>query len=378
MTVKTGLDVLLNTQLDLLLGQRVGVVTHPAAVTANLVGIVDALRAADVNLTALFGPEHGFDGSAADGAAVQDAVHPRTGLPIYSLYGVTQTPTSAMLNAVDALIFDMQDVGVRFYTYLSTLFHVLRGAAQIGKAVIVLDRPNPINGVTLEGPPVTPACISFVGILPIPIRHGMTLGELARYMNGEYALGADLTVIAMQGWARARYFAETGLPWVPTSPAMSHLNATLLYPGLCFLEGCNISAGRGTSLPFEICGAPWIDAYALGEALNALVLPGLRVNPTQFTPCSGKFADELCYGVQFHVTQRDALRPVTLGLYLIATLHRMYPQRFSWRASHFDQLIGNTQVRAALERGERVADIVSTWPKTLVEFDQVRTPYLLY
>ena len=378
MTVKTGLDMVLGDQLDLFADRRVGVVTHPAAVTADLVGIVDALLAAGVRVRALFGPEHGFDGSAADGAAVQNTRHPRIGLPVYSLYGATKTPTVDMLDAVDVLVFDMQDVGARFYTYLSTLFHVLRGAAQAGKAVIVLDRPNPIDGVTLEGPSVAPDQISFVGIAPIPIRHGMTLGELARYLNAEHALGADLIVVAMQGWTRAMYFAETGLPWVPTSPAMPHLSTTVLYPGLCLLEGSNVSAGRGTPLPFEVCGAPWIDASTLAATLNKHTATGVRARPTQFTPCSGKFAGTLCYGVQFHVTRRDVLRPVTWGLHLIAALHKLYPQHFTWRAAHFDRLIGNAKVRPALIRGAGVISLVQGWSPFLTTFARVRQPYLLY
>jgi len=381
--VQTGLERLVHGQIDPLRGQRVGLVTHPAAVLPDLTGAVDALLRAGVRLTALFGPEHGLDGSAADGAPVGDAVDPHTGLPVYSLYGVTEGPTPEMLVGVDILAFDMQDVGVRFYTYLSTLFHLLRGAARAGKPVIVLDRPNPINGLTLEGPLLLPGFESFVGVVPVPIRHGLTLGEMARWMNGEHALGADLTVVTMQGWQRVMWFDKTGLPWVPTSPAMPHLSTATLYPGLCLLEGTNASEGRGTALPFEVCGAPWIDGRALAERLNALALPGVRARATRFAPGADKFNDEAdvpiaCGGVQLHVTDRDALRPVALGLHLVAALCDLYPDHFAWRAPHFDRLIGSDQVRRALERGEPVEQIVQGWTETLAEFGHQREAYLLY
>jgi uncharacterized protein YbbC (DUF1343 family) len=376
--VQTGLDRLVHEQMELLQGKRVGLVTHPAAVLPTLTGAVDALLRAGVRLTTLFGPEHGLDGSAADGTLVSDAVDPDTGLPIYSLYGEVKEPTPEMLARVDLLVFDMQDVGVRFYTFMSTLFYVLRGAARAGKPVVVLDRPNPINGLTLEGPLVLSGFESFVGVVPVPIRHGLTLGEMARWMNGEHNLGADLSVVTIQGWQRAMWFDETGLPWVPTSPAMPHLSTATLYPGLCLLEGTNLSAGRGTALPFEVCGAPWIDGHALAERLNALMLTGVRARATCFVPSSDRFAGEMCSGVQLHVTDRNALRPVALGLHLIAALCELCPDEFTWRTSHFDRLIGSDQVRLALERGESVEQIVQSWSETLAEFEQQRTAHLLY
>jgi uncharacterized protein YbbC (DUF1343 family) len=376
--VQTGLDRLIHEQLDLLQGQRVGLVTHPAAVLPDLTGAVDALLRAGVRLTALFGPEHGLDGSAADGTPVNNGVHRHTGLPIYSLYGATEGPTPEMLAGVDILVFDMQDVGVRFYTYMSTLFHLLQGAARAGKPVLVLDRPNPINGLTLEGPLLLPGFESFVGVVPVPIRHGLTLGEMARWMNGECALGADLTIVTMHRWRRRMWFSEIGLPWVPPSPAMPHLSTATLYPGLCLLEGTNVSEGRGTALPFEVCGAPWIEGRALAERLNALALPGVRARATRFSPGSDKFAGEMCGGVQIHVTERDALRPVALGLHLVATLRDLYPEEFAWRAPHFDRLVGSDRVRHALERGEPVEQLVQGWSETLAEFGHQREAYLLY
>src|SRR5688500_11104046 len=252
--VKTGLDILVHEQAHLLANQRVGLVSMPAAVLPDFTSSLEALCSGGINVTALFGPEHGFRGAALDGARVSDATDPRTGLPVFSLYGAINEPTAEMLANVDELVFDMQDVGVRFYTYLSTLFYVLRGAGKAGKSVFVLDRPNPSPGSLVAGGSIAPGFESFVGIINIPMRHGMTLGELARYMNTEYALSADLHVIGMHGWQRDMWFDETALPWIPTSPAMPHLSTATLYPGMCLLEGTNLSLGRGTALPFEVCG----------------------------------------------------------------------------------------------------------------------------
>ncbi|MBN1876685.1 MAG: DUF1343 domain-containing protein [Anaerolineae bacterium] len=383
--IRTGLMILLHKKLHLLNGRRVGLVTHPAAVLPDLTGTADALLRAGVQLVALFGPEHGLSGAVADGATVADGVDPRTGLPVYSLYGEHKTPTPEMLKGVDVLIFDMQDVGVRFYTYLSTLFYVLKGAVNANKPVIVLDRPNPINGITQEGPLLAPEFTSFVGTLNVVIRHGLTMGELAQYINAEYNLNVDLTVIPMQGWQRAMWFDETGLPWVPTSPAMPHLSTTTVYPGMCFLEGTNVSEGRGTALPFEICGAPWIDGQVLADALNAQALPGARFRPTHFVPSDSKYKGELCSGIQIHVTDRNALRPVTLGLHLLATLHTLYPETFTWlRQSwegahpHIDLLLGTDQVRGALDNQTSVDDIVASWEQERKEFTQTAALYHLY
>jgi uncharacterized protein YbbC (DUF1343 family) len=268
--VKTGLQQLVEERRNLLKGRRIGLVTQPAAVTIDLRAAEDALIAAGATLTALFGPEHGFDGAAADGAAVAHAIHARLGVPVYSLYGADREPTAAMLAEVDLLVFDMQDVGVRFYTYLSTLYYLLRACGRTGIPLLVLDRPNPINGVAVEGPPVTPELESFVGIVDIPIRHGMTLGELARLINAEQRFDADLTVLAMTGWRRDWWFDQSGLPWIPTSPGMPQLITATVYPGMCFVEGTNLSEGRGTTLPFETVGAPWLDGYRLAVSLNAL------------------------------------------------------------------------------------------------------------
>ena len=375
--VKTGLELLVRERTSLLADQRVGLVSMPAAVLPDLTSSVDALRAAGIQITALFGPEHGFGGAALDGAHVHDAKDPRTGLPVYSLYGTINEPTAEMLANVDVMVFDMQDVGVRFYTYLSTLFHVLRGARKADKPVVVLDRPNPITGSRIEGGPVEAGYESFVGIVNIPMRHGMTLGELARYIDEEYAIHADLRVIEMQGWQREMWFDQTDLPWVPTSPAMPHLSTATLYPGMCLLEGTNLSLGRGTALPFEVCGAPWLDSYELVTALNELCLPGVRFRPTVFTPSASTHAGSQCYGVQVHITNRDSLQPVEMALYLIAIARQMSGDAWMWNP-HFDRLAGDGALRAALETGTSVADIASAWRSPISSFLSQREKYLLY
>jgi uncharacterized protein YbbC (DUF1343 family) len=381
----TGLAILLHDRCTRLHGQRVGLVTHPAAVLPDLTSATDALLAAGVQLAALFGMEHGAAGAAADGEAVGHAVDGRTGIPIYSLYGGTREPTAAMLDGLDVLVYDVQDVGVRFYTFISTLYYLLKAAGRHGVPVIVLDRPNPINGVALDGPRVEPGLTSFVGIAPIPIRHGLTVGELARYFNAEFGFGADLTVIPMAGWRREMWFDETGRPWVPTSPAMPHLSTATVYPGTCLIEGTNLSEGRGTALPFEVAGAPWLDGDALAAGLNRLELPGVRFRPAEFVPSASKHAGAACRGVQMHVSDRRVCRPLAAGLHLIAACRRQAPDRFEFLASswegrppHFDLLIGVAAVRPALAAGAAVNDVLAGWADGVAAWEAERRPYLLY
>lgn len=383
--VRTGLTVLLEDRIHLIAGKRVGVVSHTAAVLPDLTGIVDAMIAAGAQVAALFGPEHGFAGAAADGAAVDNEMDRRTGLPVYSLYGEVREPAPNMLANLDALVVDFQDVGVRYYTYLSTLYYVLRGAGKAGLPVYVLDRPNPINGVTVEGPLIEPGHESFVGIVPIPIRHGMTLGELARYMNSEYDLGADLTVIAMEGWRRDMWWDETGLPWVTPSPAMPHLSTATVYPGMCFIEGTNLSEGRGTALPFEVTGAPWLDAYALAERLNRLILPGVAFRPHIFKPTASKHSGVVCEGVQVHVMDRHTFRPVITGLHVLAACRELSMNEFeflnaSWegRPPHMDLLAGSGQIREHLIRGQPVDEFAHAWSPVREQFEKKRSPHLMY
>ena len=383
--VTTGLQQLAITARDELRGRRIGLVTQPAAVLPTLQAAEDALLYAGATITALFGPEHGFDGSAADGAAVGHGTHARLGIPVFSLYGADREPTDAMLAEVDLLVFDMQDVGVRFYTYLSTLYYLLRASGRTGIPLLVLDRPNPINGVAVEGPPVEHGLESFVGIVDIPIRHGMTLGELAQLINAEQGFGAALIVLPMDGWQRSQWFDATGLPWVPTSPGMPQLITATVYPGMCFIEGTNLSEGRGTTLPFEVAGAPWLDGYRLAVTLNHLDLPGVRFRPVHFVPSASKHTGEACQGVQMHVLDRTALRAVTTGLHVIAACRAQDPERFAFLASswegrppHFDLLAGSAALRDGLSLGYDVAGLTGNWAGYEKAFRARRAPHLLY
>jgi uncharacterized protein YbbC (DUF1343 family) len=388
--VKTGLEVLIREKLHLLAGRRLGLVSQAAAVLPDLTGIVDALLSpeatgAGVRLTALFGAEHGFGGAALDGDAVDDMVDRRTGLPVYSLYGEVKEPTPAMLAELDGLLIDFQDAGSRYYTFLATLFYVLRAAANAGLPVFLLDRPNPINGINIEGPLVEPGMESLVGIAPIPIRHGMTMGELALYMNNIFALGADLTVIPMQGWQRSMWFDETGLPWAPPSPAMPHLSTATVYPGMCLLEGTNVSEGRGTALPFEVAGAPWLDGHSLAAQLNRLALPGVRFRQHTFKPTAGKFAGQVCEGVQVHVLDRSVFRPVLTGLHVLAACRELALDSFAFlppylegSPPHMDLLAGSAGLRAYLEAGLPVDELTGQWAPEVMKFEEQRKPFLLY
>ena len=378
-----------------------GLITNPTGVTPQLEAAAEALLRRGVKVTALFAPEHGLHASAPDAAAVASGRDRRTGLPVYSLYGETLRPTPQMLREVDALLFDMQDVGARFYTYIWTMSYAMEAAATVGLPFIVLDRPNPIGGQIVEGPLLEPAFASFVGRAAIPLRHGLTVGELARLFNKgtlieedgspvrpyhlRTPIGAELTVVPMEGWRREMWYDDTGLPWVPPSPAMPTLDAATLYPGTCLLEGTNLSEGRGTALPFQQIGAPWVDGYALADALNALDLSGVRFRAVRFRPTANKWAGQECEGVQLHVMDRQVLRPVTVGLHLIAAVRALHPDRFAWRKPgagearyHFDLLMGTDKVRRQLEAGVAVETIVADWEPERADFKDRRQAHLLY
>ena len=384
--VRTGLSILLDSQLPTLSGRRVGIVSHPAAVMPDLTGILDAMLLRGVQVTALFGPEHGFSGVVADGQSVRNAVDPETNLPVFSLYGAVREPEAQMLDNVDVLVVDFQDVGVRFYTYLSTLFHVLRAAGKYSVPVLVLDRPNPIAGIKIEGPWIEPGFESFVGIVgKLPIRHGMSMGELALYLNGEYSLGADLEVMRMEGWRRWMWFDQTGLPWVSPSPAMPSLATATVYPGTCFFEGTNLSEGRGTALPFEVIGAPWIDGRALAQWMNRLGLPGARFRPVTFKPSASKHAGQTCGGVQLHVLDREAFQPVISGLHLLAGCMALAPEHFAFldpggegQPRHMDLLGGSAGIREQIRFQKPVEALPATWKPFEEQFAALRTAYLLY
>jgi uncharacterized protein YbbC (DUF1343 family) len=382
--VLTGLDRILDEVHHLIAGRRVGLVTNASAVTSEVVPAADALLAS-CDLTMLLSPEHGLASHEADGAHVASTVDPHTQLPVYSLYGETKKPGADVLQDLDVLVFDIQDVGARFYTYVWTMSYVMEAAAEFGVPLIVLDRPNPIAGHVLEGPAIESGYESFVGRYLLPVRHGMTVGELARLFNAERNLGADLHVVQMEGWQRSMWFDQTGLPWVPPSPAMPKLETATVYPGLCLLEGTNVSEGRGTATPFESVGAPWIDAYPLASALNDLALPGVRFRPVYFVPSSNKYVGQTCQGVYVHVTDRQAFRPLSVGLHVIHTIRHGWHREFAWletswegRPPHFDLLIGNGWVRRWIDQGQSVDSMVAQWQGTLEQFDVQRERYVLY
>ncbi|MBL7201548.1 MAG: DUF1343 domain-containing protein [Anaerolineae bacterium] len=382
--VRSGLDLILSTHSHLLAGRRVGLATSASAVTSDVTPAVDALRAA-CDLVALYAPEHGITAHVADGAPVASMRDPRTGLTVHSLYGSTEKPTPEMLAGVDVLLFDIQDVGVRFYTYIWTMSYLLEAAAEEGLPLIVLDRPNPIGGQITEGPLLRPGYESFVGRYLLPVRHGLTVGELARLFNAERGLGADLTVVRAEGWRRAMWFDETGLPWVPPSPAMPKLETAVVYPGTCLFEGTNVSEGRGTATPFESIGAPWIDGHRLADVLNDRALPGVRFRPTTFTPSASLYAGHTCGGVYLHVLDRGAFRPLRAGLSTVSAIRSLWPEAFRWlessgegRPPYFDLLIGSGWVREQIDAGCPVEEIEARWQDELEGFDTLRQQVILY
>jgi uncharacterized protein YbbC (DUF1343 family)/CubicO group peptidase (beta-lactamase class C family) len=373
--VESGLDVLRATGFAALEGRRVGLVTNQTGIARDRESTIDLLhKAKGVTLVSLFSPEHGIRGVLDD--AVPSSRDERTGLPIHSLYGETRRPTDGMLAGIDTLVVDLQDIGTRFYTYMSTMGYVMEQAARRHLAVFVIDRPNPINGVQIEGPLLDHSARSFTGYFPMPIRHGMTLGELAQLFNAEANIGAALTVLPVTGWQRGEWFDETGLPWVSPSPNMRNLIQASLYPGIGAIEGTNISVGRGTDTPFEQIGAPWIDGVRLAAELNARNLAGIRFYPVAFTPESSKYAGEPCEGVFMVVTDRETLRPVRVGLEIAATLHRLYRSRFDLDAAA--SLFGSMDTLARVKGGEDPARIAESWAADEAKWRVLRAKYLLY
>jgi uncharacterized protein YbbC (DUF1343 family)/CubicO group peptidase (beta-lactamase class C family) len=373
--VLTGLDVLRAEGFARLRGKRVGLVTNHTGRARDGATAIDLLHEApEVKLVALFGPEHGIRGVLD--ASVPAETDQKTGLPIYSLYGDTRRPTAAMLENLDTIVIDLQDIGARFYTYMTTMAYVMEEAAKRGLPVIVLDRPNPIDGFQIEGPALDAAQIGFVGYFPMPIRHGMTIGELARLFNAENHIGADLTVVAMRNWSRSEWFDDTGLPWINPSPNMRNLVQATLYPGIGAIEGTNLSVGRGTDTPFEQVGAPWIDGVELAAALNGRQLPGIRFYPVTFTPSSSKFAGQECQGVFMIVTDRVALRPVRVGLEIASALHGLYGSKFELESA--ERLFGSKDTIVRIRSGEEPASIASSWAAAESRWRLLRNQYLLY
>jgi len=374
--VMTGIDVLEAGGFAELRGKRVGLVTNQTGRSRSGESTIDLLaHAPDVTLVALFSPEHGIRGVLDE--KVASSRDEKTGLPIYSLYGDTRRPTDAMLQGIDTLVVDLQDVGARFYTYPTTMAYVMEDAARHRLGVVVLDRPNPIGGFTVEGPNQDAAAVGFTGYLTMPIRHGLTIGELARLFDGERKIGAKLTVVSMKNWRRSAWFDETGLRWTNPSPNMRNMVAATLYPGVGAIEGTNVSVGRGTDTPFEQIGAPWIDGVTLASALNARTLPGVRFYPIAFTPAIGaKLGGQSCQGVFMIVTNRDALRPVRVGLEIASALSRLYGQQF--RLEDAATLLGSKAAIEQVRAGRDPAAIAASWAADEERWRVTRAKYLLY
>jgi uncharacterized protein YbbC (DUF1343 family) len=387
MPVSLGSERLLESSA--LRGLRVGVVCNPASVDTGLRHIVDRLaEAPEVTLAAIFGPQHGFRSDVQDNMIeTGHARDDRRRVPIYSLYSDTREPTEAMLEGLDALVIDLQDVGARIYTYIYTMANCLRAAGRRGLRVIVCDRPNPIAGIDVEGPMLERGYESFVGLFPIPMRHGLTIGELARMFNAEFGLGAALEVSEMTGWQRAMYFDETGVPWVMPSPNMPTLDSAIVYPGTVLFEGTMLSEGRGTTRPFELAGAPWIDAEPFAARMNARGLPGVFFRPAVFEPTFQKHARTACGGCQIHVRDRAAFRPCAAAAALLLEFYKTDPARFAWRQPPYeyeheklpiDILAGSPAFRQQIERQAPLEEIVASWRAGESAFRRLREKYLLY
>ncbi|PKF90764.1 MULTISPECIES: DUF1343 domain-containing protein [Bacillaceae] len=378
--VSPGIEVLLKEEKNVLSGKKVGLITNPTGIDSKLTSIVDLLHGdPDINLTALFGPEHGVRGDAQAGASVEYYIDEKTGLPVYSLYGKTKKPTPEMLKDVEVLVFDIQDVGTRYYTYIYTMAYAMEAAKENDIPFIVLDRPNPQGGESVDGPVLEPEFSSFVGLYPIPLKHGMTVGELATLFNKEFNIGADLKVIKMKGWKRDMDYDDTGLPFVLPSPNMPAVSTTFVYPATGLIEGTNVSEGRGTTKPFELIGAPYINSDELAGKLNELRLPGVKFRAASFTPTFSKHAGKLSHGVEIYITDREEFKAVPTGLHIIKTIQDLYPDDFEFLAAkNFNLLIGNGWVMSRIEEGSSVNEIMKEYQVKQDAFKKVRKNYLLY
>jgi uncharacterized protein YbbC (DUF1343 family) len=385
----TGADVLISSQLDLLKQKKIGIVTNHTAVLKNGTHLVDTLHSIKgISIKTLFGPEHGIRGNESAGRRVLNSVDPKTSLPVYSLYGDHIKPTKEMLKGIDLLIYDIQDVGARFYTYISTLYYILQACAENNIPVLILDRPNPIDGRTVEGPVLKDELKSFVGIVPIPIRYAMTVGELATYFAGEempgYNLNPYIKVIRMEGWERNSYYEEYDLPWINPSPNIVSFETALVYPGTCLIEGTNISEGRGTLNPFLTIGAPFIKSEDLIAEIKQRELEGFELSPAEFTPVKipgmsdkAKYINSTCYGLSIKINDREKFRSVNFGIHLFDALIKLYPEDFNFN-SFFDKLAGDSNLKEMLTDRLSPEEIIKSWNDDLIVFKEKRKKYLLY
>lgn len=386
--VRPGLDALLAGEADHLRGAAVGLVVHPASVTVDLDFSVDALLGAGFELTTLFGPQHGARGEKQDNMIESEHyTDPVTGLPVHSLYSEVRKPTPEMLAGLDVLLFDLQDVGVRVYTFVWTMALAMEACAEAGVRFVVLDRPNPVGGTVREGPVLRPGFESFVGLHPIPLRHGLTCGELARWLNVERSIGCELDVVPCRGWRRSMLWEETGLPWVLPSPNLPTPDSARVYPGMVLVEGTNLSEGRGTTRPFELFGAPWLDGRALAREVAESVGPGVVLRPCSFQPTFQKHAGRVCHGAQLHVTDARSFRPVQATVSILAACRRLAPEAFAWREPPYeyedelapvDILWGHDGLRTGVDAGASVDEILEGVEEELAAFTRSVEPYLLY
>lgn len=390
MSVLTGLDRFEKRWPVTLRGADVGLLVNPASVNRKLEHAVNLFqKSGEVRLAALFGPQHSIRSETQDNMVEWEGFTDKeTGLPVYSLYGRTRKPVQSMLNDIDVMVIDLQDAGSRYYTYIWTMENCIESCAEMKKAVVILDRPNPLGGLLTEGPVLDMDFSSFVGMRQLPVRHGMTMGEIAGYLKSSFYPSLDLHVIPMKGWKRDMWFDETGLPWIMPSPNMPTLDTAIVYPGMCLLEGTNLSEGRGTTRPFEILGAPFIEAGDLSGRLSEFKLPGVVFRPMYFQPTFQKFSGQLCGGVQLHITARDRFRPFLTGAAVIKTAHDMYPEDFKWRMPPYeyeaekmpiDILAGTDRFRRDIEEGDSLESMEKWWQEQSREFNRkVRARYLMY
>jgi len=375
MAVRLGIDLLAGQEFTALRGQRIGLITNHTGLDTFGMPTADLLHAVSgAALVALFGPEHGIRGALDE--HVPDGMDEVTGLPVYSLYGTRTRPTAEQLAGLDTLVFDVQDIGVRFYTYISTLLHCMEAAADKGLRFVVLDRPNPLGGLVTEGPIADADRLDFIACHPIPVRHGLTAGEMARLFAAEKQLDLDLKVVAMEGWQRGDLWDATGLTWVNPSPNMRSLTQALLYPGIGLLEFTNVSVGRGTDTPFEVVGAPWIAERELAAHLNAQDLPGVRFVPVRFTPTARVHEGTRCGGINLIVTHREQFVPVTTGLAVATALQTLFPE--AWEAAHYDRLLVNRAAFTAFRKGASAQELASSWQADLAQFAERSEAHRLY
>jgi len=379
--VRPGIEVLATDSAGLLAGLRVGLITNQTGISRNGTAGARLLLEAGIRVVVLLAPEHGFQGKLTGGESVPEEFDPESGLPVLSLYGEERSPDPAILRELDALVFDIQDVGARYYTFISTMAESMMAAAGAGLPFVVADRPNPVGGTLVQGNVLDPAFSSFVGLYPIPMRHGLTVGELALLFNREFGIGADLHVIPAKGWRRSTWASETGLPWVPPSPNMPNLESAIHYPGTCLFEGTNLSVGRGTDGPFQQVGAPWLDSEEVVSRLSGRDLPGIRFEAVRFIPHrpdDGKYGGQELRGVRLVVTDRQAYDPTRTAVALLIEIRQVAGGAWEWRADAFDRLAGTAGLRRAVEAGASLDSITGSWSADRANFEIIRRRYLLY